>query len=89
MASHGEALVNLGIRVEHPSGFAILDLLCGLSPPDMNPLVLEHVQPHMWNGPRCKELLNRFHPRGRCVHMYGLEARYMTAGLDEIRETRS
>ena len=46
-------------------------------------------QPHMWNGPRCKELLNRFHPRGRCVHMYGLEARYMTAGLDEIRETRS
>ena len=31
MASHGEALVNLGIRVEHPSGFAILDLLCGLT----------------------------------------------------------
>src|SRR5277367_750128 len=51
--------------------------------------VSEHDQPHMWNGPRCKELLNRFHPRGRCVHMYGLEARYMTAGLDEIRETRS
>ena len=88
MASHGEALVNLGVRTGAASVFAILDL-CGLSSRDMNPLVLEHVQPHMWNGPRCKELLNRFHPRGRCVHMYGLEARYMTAGLDEIRETRS
>jgi hypothetical protein len=28
------------------SVFAILDL-CGLSPRDMNPLVFEHVQPHI------------------------------------------
>jgi hypothetical protein len=47
------------------------------------------LQPHMWNGPRRKGLPNRLNPRGRCVHMYGLEARCMTAGLDEIRETRS
>jgi hypothetical protein len=32
MASHGDALVNLGSGLAHPSGFAILDLLCGLSP---------------------------------------------------------
>ena len=61
----------------------------GSEPACVTRLVSEHDQPHMWNGPRCKELLNRFHPRGRCVHMYGLEARYMTAGLDEIRETSS
>jgi hypothetical protein len=85
----GKLLSIWGSGLAYPSGFAILDLLCGLSTRDMNPLVFEHDQPHMWNGPRCKELLNRFHPRGRCVHMYGLEARYMTAGLDEIRETRS
>jgi hypothetical protein len=73
----GKLLSIWGSGLAYPSGFAILDLLCGLSTRDMNPLVFEHVQPHMWNGPRCKELLNRFHPRGRCVHMYGLEARYM------------
>ena len=61
----------------------------GSEPACMTRLVSEHDQPHMWNGPRCKGLLNRFRPCGRCVHMYGLEARYMTAGLDEIRETRS
>lgn len=43
MASHGEALVNLG------SGLAPVVILdpCGLSPRDMNPLVFEHVQPHI------------------------------------------
>ena len=84
----GKLLSIWGSGLAGASVFTILDL-CGLSPRDMNLLVFEPVQPHMWNGPRCKELLNRFHPRGRCVHMYGLEARYMTAGLDEIRETRS
>ncbi|MFZ0600019.1 MAG: hypothetical protein WAN05_01320, partial [Roseiarcus sp.] len=47
MASHGEALVNLGVRAGIPVGFRDLDLLCGLSPRDMNPLVFEHVQPHI------------------------------------------
>jgi hypothetical protein len=46
MASHGEALVNLGVRTGAASVFAILDL-CGLSSRDMNPLVFEHVQPHI------------------------------------------
>jgi Transposase IS116/IS110/IS902 family len=32
LPSHGDALVNLGSGLAHPSGFAILDLLCGLSP---------------------------------------------------------
>ena len=36
-----------GSGLAYPSGFAILDLLCGLSPRDMNPLVFEHVQPHI------------------------------------------
>jgi hypothetical protein len=46
MASHGEALVNLGSGQAGASVFAILDL-CGLSPRDMNLLVFEPVQPHI------------------------------------------
>ena len=55
-----ELLSIWGSGLAYPSGFAILDLLCGLSSRDMNPLVFEHDQPHMWNGPRCKELLIDF-----------------------------
>jgi hypothetical protein len=40
-------LLSIWDGLAHPSGFAILDLLCGLSPRDMNPLVFEHVQPHI------------------------------------------
>ena len=46
MASHGEALVNLGSGLARASVFAILDLW-GLSSRNMNPLVFEHVQPHI------------------------------------------
>ena len=41
-----EALVNLGSGLARASVFAILDLW-GLSSRNMNPLVFEHVQPHI------------------------------------------
>lgn len=43
----GKLLSIWGSGLAYPSGFAILDLLCGLSTRDMNPLVFEHVQPHI------------------------------------------
>ena len=39
----GKLLSIWGSGLAYPSGFAILDLLCGLSTRDMNPLVFEHV----------------------------------------------
>lgn len=44
------------------------------------------VNPHMWNGPRCKMHFSDFIRRERCGHMSGLLVRPMTAGLDEVRE---
>ena len=42
----GKLLSIWGSGLAGASVFTILDL-CGLSPRDMNPLVLEHVQPHI------------------------------------------
>ena len=43
---------------------------------------------HMWNGPADKSAQQRYPTRERCGHMFGLEARPQTAGLDEVREVR-
>ena len=42
----------------------------------------------MWNGPADKSAQQRYPTRERCGHMFGLEARPQTAGLDEVREVR-
>lgn len=40
----------------------------------------------MWNGPEGKGFFRRLITRERCGHMSGLLVRFVTAGLDEVRE---
>ena len=37
-------------------------------------------------APRASAFFRRFTMVGRCGHMYGLLARFLTAGLDEVRD---
>lgn len=45
------------------------------------------INPHMWNGPRCKVLFSRFHHMGTVRSYVRPTCAVMTAGLDEVRET--
>jgi|TARA_B100000749_G_C18097676_1_gene330437 hypothetical protein len=40
----------------------------------------------MWNDPLGKGFFRQLITRERCGHMFGLSARRLTAGLDEIRD---
>ena len=41
---------------------------------------------HMWNDPPGKGFFQTLITWERCGHMFGLSARFWTAGLDEVRD---
>lgn len=44
------------------------------------------INPHMWNGQRCKVLFSRFHHMGTVRSYVRPTCAVITAGLDEVRE---